>query len=105
MDDMKQNLKSTDTWSRILYMLLFVILYSLAEVVLTAVIVFQLLLVLFTASKNARLLKLGQSLSTYVYQILSYLSFNSDYQPYPMGAWPKGEPKVGNKTLIENEKD
>lgn len=105
MDDMKENLKSTDTWSRILYMLLFLILYSLAEVVLTAVIVFQLLLVLFTGNKNARLLKLGQSLSTYVYQILSYLSFNNDYQPYPMGAWPKGEPKVGGKTLLDSEKE
>lgn len=103
MDDIKQNLKSSDTWSRILYMLLFVILYSLAEVVLTAVIVFQLLLVLFTASKNARLLKLGQSLSTYIYQVLSYLSFNSDYQPYPLGAWPKGEPKLSKDSAIEEK--
>lgn len=106
MDDMKQNLKSSDTWTRVLYMLLFVILYSLAEVVLTAVIVFQLLLILFTAKKNARLLKLGQSLSTYIYQVLSFLSFNSDYHPYPMGAWPKGEPKLSNdKASLDNESD
>ena len=105
-DDIKENLKSSDTWTRVLYMVLFVVLYSLAEIVLTAVIVFQLLLVLFTASKNARLLKLGQSLSTYIYQVLSYLSFNSDYKPYPLGAWPNGEPKVGHdKTLLDKEKD
>lgn len=104
MDDMKENLKSSDTWTRVLYMLLFMVLYSLAEVVLTAVIVFQLLLVLFTAKKNARLLKLGQSLSTYVYQVLSFLSFNSDSHPYPMGAWPKGEPVVHkSKSLTEDE--
>ena len=105
-EDIKQNLKSSDTWSRVLYMLLFVILYSLAEVILTAVVVFQLLLVLFTGSKNARLLKLGQSLATYIYQVLHYLTFNSDYQPYPMGAWPKGEPKAKNdKQLTEEEKE
>ena len=38
-------------------------------------------------------LSLGQGLSTYIYQILQYLNFNSDYQPYPFGAWPKGEPR------------
>lgn len=106
MDDIKQNLKSSDTWTRVLYMLLYVILYSLAEIVLTAVVVFQLLLILFTGRKNSRLLKLGQSVSTYIYQVLSYLTFNSDYQPYPLGAWPKGEPKIGHdKTLVDNDKD
>ena len=103
-DDIKQNLKSTDTWSRVLYMLLFVIFYSLAEVILTAVIVFQLLLVLFTGHKNERLMKLGQSLSTYIYQVLCYLSFNNDYQPYPFGAWPKGEPKIkSDKQISESD--
>ena len=103
-EELKQNLKSHDTWSRILYMVLFVIFYSLAEVVLTAVVVIQLLLVLVTGSKNERLLKLGQSLSTYIYQVLSYLSFNSNHQPYPFGAWPKGEPKTGSKSLTGDEK-
>lgn len=104
MDDMKQSLKSSDTWLRVLYMFLFMILYSVAEVVLTAVIVFQLLLVLFTGKKNARLLKLGQSLSTYIYQVLSFLNFNSDYHPYPLGAWPKGEPlALKNKSLTDEE--
>lgn len=102
-DDLKKNLKSTDTWSRALYMLLFVIFYSLAEVVITAVIVFQLLLVLFSGRKNERLLKLGQSLSTYIYQVLSYLSFNSNYQPYPFGAWPKGKPKSHEEKQTELE--
>ena len=101
MDDIKENLKSTDTWSRVLYMLMYVIFYSIAEVVLTAVIMFQLLLILFTRKKNDRLLKLGQSLSTYIYQVLKYLSFNSDYQPYPFGAWPKGEPRPGKDKEAE----
>ena len=80
------------------------IFYSLAEVVLTAVVVFQLLLVLFTGKKNERLLKLGQSLSTYIYQVLKYLTFNSDYKSYPFGAWPKGEPKQDDNKQLEKEK-
>ena len=74
-------------------MLLYVLFSSLAEIVLAAVIIFQFLLKLFTGETNDRLLKLGQSLSTYLYQVFVFMSFNSEYHPYPFGAWPKGEPK------------
>ena len=93
-NDVKENLKSQSTWMRVLYVLIFAIFYTIAEVVLFAVIVFQFLLKLFTAETNERLCKLGQGLSTFIYQILQYMTFNSDYQPYPFGAWPKGEPKA-----------
>jgi hypothetical protein len=96
-DELKAHLKERSTWLRGLYMLLFAIFYTIAEVVITAVVVFQFLLALFTGNANERLLKLGQSLGTYVYQILQFLTFNSDYHPYPFGAWPKGAPKEAAK--------
>jgi len=94
-NDVKENLKSQSTWIRGLYILIYAVFYTIAEIVLFAVIVFQFLLKLFTSDTNERLGKLGQGLSTYIYQILQYMNFNSDYQPYPFGAWPKGEPKGG----------
>jgi len=98
--EIKQNIKKASTWKRGLYMLLFAVFYGLAEVVLFAVIVFQFLLKLFTGDTNARLLELGQNLSTYIYQILQYLSFNTEYQPYPFGSWPQGTPSTEkNKDL------
>ena len=93
-NDVKDNLKSQSTWMRGLYMLIYAVCYTIAEIVLVVVIIFQFLLKLFTAETNERLLKLGQGLSTYIYQILQFLTFNSEYQPYPFGAWPKGEPKA-----------
>ena len=92
-NDVKDNLKDQSTWIRALYMLLYAFFYGIAKLVVFAVVVFQLLLKLFTGDTNERLRKLGQGLSTYIYQILQYLTFNSEYQPYPFGAWPKGEPK------------
>lgn len=92
-DDLKHNLKNQSTWKRGLYMLLFSIFSRIAEVVLFAVIVFQFILKLLTGDTNDRLRKLGQSTSTYVYQVFQFLNFNSEYHPYPFGAWPKGEPK------------
>ena len=93
-NDVKENLKSQSTWVRGLYILIYAVFYTIAEIVLFAVIAFQFLLKLFTADTNERLGKLGQGLSTYIYQRLQYMNFNSDYQPYPFGAWPKGEPKA-----------
>ena len=93
-NDVKDNLKSQSTWMRGLYILIYAVFYTIAEIVLFAIIVFQFLLKLFTGETNERLRKLGQGLSTYIYQILQYMNFNSDYQPYPFGAWPKGEPRT-----------
>lgn len=96
-DTLKQNLKEKDTWLRGLYMLLFILFISVAKVVILAVVIFQFLSELITRKTNQRLLKLGQSLSTYSYQILVFLTFNSEYRPYPFGAWPRGEPSGKDK--------
>ena len=93
-DDVKENLMSQSTWKRGLYMLIYAFCYTIAEIVLFALIIFKFLLKLFTGDTNERLRKLGQGLSTYIYQILQYLNFNSNYQPFPFGAWPKGEPRA-----------
>jgi len=91
-NDVKESLKSQSTWIRGLYMLLYFIFSRIAEVVLGVVIVFQFLLKLFTGKTNERLLKFGQELSTYVYQAFQFLTFNTEYHPYPFGPWPSGEP-------------
>lgn len=104
-NELKEHLKERKTWLRGLYMLLFVIFYAVAKVVINAIVIFQFLLALFTGMTNERLLKLGQSLSTYVYQILQFLTFNSDYHPYPFGAWPKGVPKDTSKQAKASAKE
>ncbi len=102
-DDLKSNIKKQSTWMRGLYMLLFAIFYKFADIILFAVIVFQFILKVLTGDTNDRLRKLGQHLSTYIYQILQFLSFNSEQHPYPFGAWPKGEPRPAAKKVITGD--
>ena len=102
-DGLKHNIKKQSTWIRGLYMLLFTILSRIAEVVLFAVILFQFILKLFTGNTNERLRKLGQGMSTYIYQIFQFLCFNSDAHPYPFAAWPKGEPKATKITQASDQ--
>jgi len=75
-------------WQRGLYMMLFAFLLGVAKFVVFTVVVLQFLFVLFTDAPNAQLLALGQSLSSYIYQIIRFLTFNSEEHPYPFSDWP-----------------
>jgi hypothetical protein len=47
--------------------------------------------VLFTGEINVQLRAFGQSLATYAYQIVTYLTFNTEVRPFPFDAeWPEG---------------
>ncbi|GMR08859.1 MAG: hypothetical protein BMS9Abin26_1868 [Gammaproteobacteria bacterium] len=93
-DEIKQNLKESTTWLRVLYMILFALIYWVVEFVIAAIVIFQFVAVLITRKPNDALLGLGQSMSSYVYQILRFLTYNSNRHPYPFAPWPKGEPEA-----------
>ena len=93
-DELKQHVRDSGVWMRLLFMLVLAVLYGVAEVVLSAVVVLQFLIVLFTGEKNARLLSLGAGLSTYAYQVFRYLTFNSEQRPFPFSDWPADGPLV-----------
>ena len=92
-DEIKQKILDTNTWLRGLFMLLFFLIAGVARFVIAVVVLFQFLSVLFTGNTNAQLLTLGQSLSTYIYQITLFLTFNSEQRPFPFSSWPDGPPR------------
>jgi uncharacterized membrane protein len=83
--------KDRSVWLRGLFMLLFVFLLSVAKFVTLAVIVLQFLHVLFTGKMNSNLLLFGKSLSVYQYQVMLFLTYNSETQPFPMDDWPTND--------------
>lgn len=87
-EELRNNLKNTNTWLRIIFMVMFFIIYSIALAVMWAAVVIQLLFVLLTGEKNAHLLNFSLRLSRYIYQILLYLGFNSEVKPFPFSEWP-----------------
>jgi len=92
-DEIKQKILDKNTWLRGLYMLLFVLISGVARFVIAVLVLFQFFSVLFTGNTNAQLLTLGQNLSTYIYQITLFLTFNSEWRPFPFGSWPDGAPR------------
>ena len=87
--ELKQRLTASETWLRGLFIVIFAVIYSIAEVVLVAVVVFQFLATLFTGETNARLRAFALSLAAFIYQIVTYVTFNSEEKPFPFGPWPE----------------
>ena len=85
----EQNLKSRTTWLRLLFMCIYGMLAGLASMVATVVVALGFLMVLFTGEVNQELRQLGQGIASYLFQIVRYLTFNTDDKPFPFGsAWP-----------------
>ncbi len=96
---MKQRLTSRNLWRRVLYMLLFVLAYGIAEAVVAVVVVVQFFFILISGRANENLLVFGNNLSTYVRQILQFQTFNSEYLAYPFGDWP--DEGLGSELWLE----
>jgi hypothetical protein len=89
---LKENFRRRSTWLRLLFMILFLVLWGISRVVVLAVVVLQFLWTLIGGNTNSRLAGLGQGLATYSYQIVMYLTFNTEEQPFPFSDWPTGPP-------------
>ena len=101
-NEIKSSLTATDTWMRGLYMLLFTVIYSVTEFVLGLIVVFQFIHVLFSRDTNERLLDFSSDLSVYIYQILQFLTFNSEAKPYPFAVWPNGPEDLESLDVFDN---
>jgi hypothetical protein len=89
---LQQNLKRGEIWLRLLFLILFAVIYGIAEIVLGAVVLLQFGFVLITAERNPRLLRFGAELSRFMYQIFLFVTFNTDQKPFPFAEWPKETP-------------
>lgn len=82
---MEQNLKSPSTWLRLGYMIIFCVLVWLTILVGSVIVALGFLWLLFTGKVNEELKHVGQRLATYAYQVVRYLTFNTEQKPFPFG--------------------
>lgn len=89
----QEHLKSRPTWIRFVFMLVFYVLAGVTSLVTSFVVALGFLWVLFTGERNEQLQKAGAGIASYLYQIVQYLTYNSDERPFPFDAkWPSAEP-------------
>jgi hypothetical protein len=90
-------------WLRFAYMVLFSILATAARMVLLVVIALQFIWVAVSGRDNSNLRGLGDSLASWLYSAVRFLTFNSNIKPFPFDDWPAAKPNAGFE--LEGEDD
>ncbi len=87
-NEIVEHVKSRSTWLRLVFMLLFALIFYIAELVLFAVAALQFLWKLFTGDVNGRLTVFGANLGEFLRQVVLFLTFNTERMPFPFTDWP-----------------
>ena len=98
-DDSVNDTDTEKTWhnknviKRGIAMLGYGFLAGFVRVGITLIAIFQFFSLLFSEKPNQPLVKFGQNLNTYLYQINQFLTVNSEMYPFPFADWPDSAPK------------
>lgn len=95
---------------RILWMVLFSIVWQLAQFVLGGAVLLQLVLRLINGVPSTSLMAFGDSLGQYLAQIVRFGTFHTDEKPWPFADWPQPQPAdseltglIATPTAVEPE--
>ena len=90
LDGIVDNAMQVSAWIRVIFMLAFaIVLYLVIAPVILVLMIVQALFVIITGDSNSNLRFLGAALSKYIFQVLEFLSYNSNTKPFPFSDFPK----------------
>lgn len=75
-------------WLRALFMLIFMFLLGIASGVLWAVMLIQVVWLLFTRAPNAYLVTFGKSLADWAAEVVKFQTCATETKPFPWQHWP-----------------
>lgn len=77
------NLSNSDHWLRLLFTVIYALIFWLGLWVAGAAVVLNILALLFTGSRNEALTDFGKTVTDYLSEILRYATQVSDVRPFP----------------------
>ncbi len=80
---------------RVLWMVLYVLVWQVAQLLLGAVVLIQLIYRLIYGAPNLSLMNFGDSLSQFMAQIGRFGSFHTEQKPWPFADWPAARAAEG----------
>lgn len=86
--NIKENVTQGSIWLRLVWMIVLGIAFSLTEILVVAVAVFQFLSSLFTGNANENLTRFGGNLARYLQKIVMFETFAVEEKPFPFSPWP-----------------
>ncbi|MCP1519911.1 hypothetical protein J2Y74_004221 [Pseudomonas migulae] len=88
MNDPKTEAQYESILLRVLWMIVFLLVWQVAQFILGAVVLVQLVYRLIYGAPSASLMNFGDSLSQFLAQIGRFGTFHSDQKPWPFADWP-----------------
>ena len=88
MDEVETNERERPGLSRALYTILYLIIIRLISMVLFVIAITQYIYSWLSGEPNEKILYFTESLAGYSKQLVSYVGFNTDEKPWPIGDWP-----------------
>ncbi|MFP3516769.1 DUF4389 domain-containing protein [Pseudomonas sp. SIMBA_077] len=85
---------------RVLWMLVFLLVWQVAQLVLGGVVLVQLIYRLVYGAPNRGLMNFGDSLSLYLAQIGRFGSFHTEQKPWPFADWPAARVPEGEAPYV-----
>lgn len=80
---------------RVLWMLVFLLVWQVAQTLLGVLVFLQLVYRLVYGAPNASMMNFGDSLSQFLAQIGRFGTFHTDQKPWPFADWPAPRPSEG----------
>ena len=88
MNDAQDRAQRESFILRVLWMLVMLVVWQLAELLLAGLVLVQLVYRLVYGAPSLSLMNFGDSLSQYLAQIGRFGTFHSDQKPWPFADWP-----------------
>ena len=88
MEEIETNEREKPGIARALYILLYLIIGRFISMVLFVIAITQYIYSWLTGEPNDKILYFTEGLAEYTKQLVSYVGFNTDEKPWPVGEWP-----------------
>ena len=92
--NVKENVKNPDVWIRGLFIVVFGVILYFVFAVIWLLVIFQFVTKVLTGNLNQHLANFSVGLVRYAFQILNYITFQSEERPFPFSPWAAGDKAV-----------
>ncbi len=102
MNDQTSDTTKESLWIRLVYMILFLMVFSISEsiVILTTVVAFAFQL--FGQPVPSGVLFIGRTFARFIEQVILFLTFNTEHRPFPFSPWPDDSQQLENESPVDH---
>ncbi len=86
--NVKENVKNVDVWIRGFFIIIFGVILHFLFGIIWLLVIFQFITKVITGNLNQHLSNFSGGLTQFAFQILLYITFQSEERPFPFSPWP-----------------